>query len=33
MDESRQKYIREMINVTCLGGKYNRGMCVVKVAE
>lgn len=33
MDVNRRRYLKEMMDVTCLGGKYNRGLCVVDVAE
>lgn len=33
MDRNRVAYLREMMNTTCLGGKYNRGLCVVSVAD
>lgn len=33
MDENRKRYLKQMLDATCLGGKYNRGLCVVDVAE
>lgn len=33
MDPNRLNYLRKMMDTTCLGGKYNRGMTVVGVAE
>ncbi|CCW61979.1 unnamed protein product [Phytomonas sp. EM1] len=33
MDVNRRQYIKDMLDNTCLGGKYNRGICVVDVAE
>lgn len=31
MDEHRRKYLKRMMDTTVLGGKYNRGICVVDV--
>lgn len=33
LDEYRQSYLTKMMDTTCLGGKYNRGVCVMDVAE
>lgn len=33
MDPNRRRYLKDMMDTTCLGGKYNRGLCVVDVAE
>ncbi|ORC88000.1 farnesyl pyrophosphate synthase [Trypanosoma theileri] len=33
MDPNRVNYLRKMMDTTCLGGKYNRGITVVNVAE
>lgn len=33
MDVNRRRYLKDMMDTTCLGGKYNRGLCVVDVAE
>lgn len=33
LDEDRQSYLVKMMDTTCLGGKYNRGVCVIDVAE
>ncbi|CAJ1024722.1 putative Polyprenyl synthetase [Leishmania utingensis] len=33
MDVHRKRYLKDMMDTTCLGGKYNRGLCVVDVAE
>ncbi|RNE99590.1 farnesyl pyrophosphate synthase [Trypanosoma rangeli] len=33
MDPNRSKYLRRMMDTTCLGGKYIRGLTVVNVAE
>jgi len=31
LDDNRRKYLAKMMDVTCLGGKYNRGLAVVDV--
>lgn len=33
LDEDRQRYLEIMMDATCIGGKYNRGLCVIDVAE
>lgn len=33
MDVNRARYLKDMMDATCIGGKYNRGLCVVDVAE
>lgn len=33
MDPDRKNYLKIMMDTTCLGGKYNRGLCVVDVAD
>nr|5QT4_A Chain A, Farnesyl pyrophosphate synthase [Trypanosoma brucei]5QT5_A Chain A, Farnesyl pyrophosphate synthase [Trypanosoma brucei]5QT6_A Chain A, Farnesyl pyrophosphate synthase [Trypanosoma brucei]5QT7_A Chain A, Farnesyl pyrophosphate synthase [Trypanosoma brucei]5QT8_A Chain A, Farnesyl pyrophosphate synthase [Trypanosoma brucei]5QT9_A Chain A, Farnesyl pyrophosphate synthase [Trypanosoma brucei]5QTA_A Chain A, Farnesyl pyrophosphate synthase [Trypanosoma brucei]5QTB_A Chain A, Farnesyl len=33
MDPNRVRYLRKMMDTTCLGGKYNRGLTVIDVAE
>lgn len=33
MDANRGRYLKDMMDATCLGGKYNRGFCVVDVTE
>eukprot|EP00796_Vickermania_ingenoplastis_P008538 gene8538-5985_t len=33
LDVDRQRYLEQMMDATCLGGKYNRGLCVIDVAE
>lgn len=33
MDSNRQKYLQKMMDITCLGGKYNRGLTVFGVVE
>lgn len=33
MDDNRARYLKDMMDATCIGGKYNRGLCVVDVAE
>lgn len=33
MDPNRRRYLTEMMNITCMGGKYNRGLCVVDVVD
>ncbi|CCW66323.1 unnamed protein product [Phytomonas sp. Hart1] len=33
MDVHRKQYMKDMLDTTCLCGKYNRGVCVVNVAE
>lgn len=33
MDANRERYLTQMMDATCIGGKYNRGLCVVDVAE
>lgn len=32
LDEDRQRYLEQMMDATCIGGKYNRGICVIDVA-
>ncbi|EPY37727.1 farnesyl pyrophosphate synthase [Angomonas deanei] len=33
VDANRRRYLCQMMDSTCIGGKYNRGLCVVDVAE
>lgn len=33
LDVDRRRYLEQMMDTTCLGGKYNRGLCVMDVAE
>lgn len=33
LDDNRMKYLGIMMDTTCLGGKYNRGICTLDVAE
>lgn len=33
VDVNRRKYLTKMMDVTCLGGKYNRGLTVVEVVD
>lgn len=33
LDPNRRAYLKKMMDVTCLGGKYNRGVAVVDVVE
>lgn len=33
LDVNRERYLKKMMDTTCLGGKYNRGICVIDVAE
>lgn len=32
IDEPRKRYLKQCMDANCLGGKYNRGICVVEVA-
>jgi len=32
LDDNRRSYLKKMMDVTCTGGKYNRGITVVEVA-
>lgn len=33
LDPNRRRYLKQMMDTTCLGGKYYRGLCVVDVTE
>jgi farnesyl diphosphate synthase len=32
IDQHRKRYLKQCMDANCLGGKYNRGICVVEVA-